>query len=288
MELEKPPERIVSLVPSLTESFFDLGLGHLVVGITDYCIYPEERVGLLPKVGGPKNVRVETVLNLNPDLVVANQEENTREVVEALRLAGVRVWLTFPKTVRETLQDLWNIVRMCRADAAGEMLLNLERSLEWAELAAGDMAARRYFCPIWQGEADGGRRWWMTFNSQTYPADLLSLFGYHNIFAGRMRRYPLEADLGLAEGEAAGEKDVRYPCVTLEEALALSPEVILLPSEPYCYSAADLKTFYSIFGTTPAAAHRRIKLVDGTLLMWSGTRLGKALALLPELLLCEG
>lgn len=284
MELEKPPTRVVSLVPSLTESFFDLGLGHLVVGITDYCIYPEERVGLLPKVGGPKNVRMETVLSLNPDLVVANQEENTRELVEALRSAGVKVWMTFPKTAREALQDLWGMARMCRADGAREMLLNLEQSLEWAELAAGNMVTRRYFCPIWQGETDGGQRWWMTFNSQTYPADLLALFGYQNIFAGRMRRYPLAADLGQVESEAAGERDVRYPCVTLEEVLALSPEVILLPSEPYSYTDADLKTFYNLFGATPAAVNRRVKLVDGTLLMWSGTRLGKALALLPELL----
>src|SRR5512139_3602968 len=102
-----PPKRVVSLVPSMTESLFELGFGETLVGITDYCIYPEERLEGLPRLGGPKNPRLEDIIALQPELVLANWEENTRRTVETLEAAGVRVWVTFPKTVRQALDVLW-------------------------------------------------------------------------------------------------------------------------------------------------------------------------------------
>lgn len=98
------PERIVSLVPSMSESLFDLGMGEHLVGVTEYCIYPLEARALL-KVGGTKDVQVNEVLRLSPDLVIANQEENSKEIIEELA-ERVNVWLTFPKTVRQVLNDL--------------------------------------------------------------------------------------------------------------------------------------------------------------------------------------
>ena len=82
-----PPKRIVSLVPSMTESLFDLGFGATVVGVTDYCIHPAEGLRGLPRLGGPKNPRLADLCALQPDLVIANPEENTRRAIEAAQKA---------------------------------------------------------------------------------------------------------------------------------------------------------------------------------------------------------
>lgn len=94
------PQRVVSLVPSLTESLFELNLGGRVVGVTDYCIYPESAKAL-PKVGGTKNPDLEKIKALQPDLVMLNSEENRREDAEALQAAGIPIWVTQPETVRD-------------------------------------------------------------------------------------------------------------------------------------------------------------------------------------------
>ncbi|MBW1844728.1 MAG: ABC transporter substrate-binding protein, partial [Deltaproteobacteria bacterium] len=94
-------ERIVSLVPSVTESLFCLGLGDRVVGITDWCVHPSHQLSGLPRVGGTKNPLVRQILELEPDLVIANREENRKRTVLALRAAGVDVWVTYPQTVQD-------------------------------------------------------------------------------------------------------------------------------------------------------------------------------------------
>src|SRR5215813_10122637 len=93
-----PPRRVVSLVPSVTESLFDLNLGDRLIAITDYCVYPEAGVARLPRIGGTKNPDVGRIINLSPDLVIANQEENRKEDVLALQEAGIPVWVMFPRT----------------------------------------------------------------------------------------------------------------------------------------------------------------------------------------------
>ena len=123
MLIDHPPQRIVSLVPSMTESLFNLGFGKFVVGITDYCIHPKAEVERLHRVGGPKNPRMEDILRLHPDLVIVNQEENSQQTVSELNVYGISTWLTFPKTVDEAIADLWSSgafvsQRNCPGDAA--------------------------------------------------------------------------------------------------------------------------------------------------------------------------
>ena len=283
LNLVRPPQRIISLVPSITESLFDLGFGERVVGISDFCIYPAEGVLHLPRVGGPKNARVADILKLEPDLVIANQEENTPRIVNALADAAVPVWLTFPQTVAESIAMLWEMVDCFGGGQAEQALRLLEMATNWCGDAAIDSPCFRYFCPIWQ-DGEGDSAWWMTFNAQTYPHDLLQLLGGDNIFANRARQYPLAADLGRALSEEAGGRDTRYPRVTRAEIIAGQPDVILLPSEPYDYGAQHSAEFLNCFADTPAGRNQRILLVDGTLLMWCGTRLGKALVELPAVL----
>lgn len=283
-EFSTPPRRVVSLVPSLTESMFGLGLGDRLVAVTDYCIHPRDRVAPLPKVGGTKNPDIAAILQIQPDLILANQEENTPAAVQALRAEGIPVWLTFPHTVDESIDLLLHMSVVFRSEAAGEKVRWLARGVEWQRASASDARRRAYFCPVWQdggGEVPG---WWMTFNGGTYCSDVLQLFGLENVFASRQRRHPLLADLGKAPAEPSGERDTRYPRVSLEEILAAEPEMILLPSEPFAYAEEHLRALARVFAGTPAARNGNLILIDGTLITWFGTRLSHALDVLPGLL----
>ena len=279
-----PPKRVVSLVPSITESLFDLGFGEALVGITDYCTQPAGKVEGLPRLGGPKNPRVEEIVALQPELVLANWEENTRHSVEALEAAGVRVWVTFPQTVRQALDVLWILADLFHSGMAAARIESLEIGLEWAQKAAQQRPPIRYFCPIWHEETAAGQPWWMTFNQETYPHDLLQALGGENAFATRLRRYPLEADLGLAEAQDAKARDTRYPRLSLDEIRQAAPELILLPDEPYNFSESHREELQTLLADTPAMRDGRACLLDGSLITWHGTRLAKALQVLPELL----
>jgi ABC-type Fe3+-hydroxamate transport system substrate-binding protein len=279
-----PPRRVVSLVPSLTESLFDLGLGSALVGVTDFCTHPAEMAAALPHLGGTRNPRLEEIIALDPDLVLANWEENTRAAVEDLEAAGIPVWVTFPQTVLQSMEVLWKLAELFRSQAAVIRIKTLELTLDWAISAAGERESVRYFCPIWQHRARGDPSWWMTFNRFTYCSDLLFLLGGENVFSERQRRYPLEADLGFAPPEEPGERDTRYPRLALEEIITAQPEVILLPSEPFAFDEAQRDELAQLLGDTPAAQQGRIHLVDGSLITWHGTRLAHALREIPALL----
>lgn len=275
------PQRVISLVPSLTESLFALGLGAALVGRTDYCIHPAEDVRRIPTVGGTKNPNIEQILTLKPDWVLANQEENTPRTVAALQAAGIPVWVSFPKTVPEAMDVLWALARRFQSGLAIQKLQALEISLDWIEEYAAQRESRlRYFCPIWQDEDPTHGIWWMTFNRDTYPNDLLNLLGGENVFAARQRRYPLAADLTNAPEEPAAPhttRDTRYPRLTPAEVITAQPEIILLPSEPYAFGIADQAKLMALLKDTPAVQNGHVHLLDGSLLFWHGTRLALAL-----------
>jgi ABC-type Fe3+-hydroxamate transport system substrate-binding protein len=279
-----PPRRVVSLVPSVTESLFDLNVGDRLIAVTDYCVYPEVGVARLPKIGGTKNPDVARIIEMQPDLVVANAEENRREDTDALQAAGIPVWVTFPKTVREAFNILWNIMHIFDEPSMVERIRSLEWVADWLE-RMGEMRETpcRVFAPIWLDPL-------MTFNADTFIHDLLRVCGGENVFAERERLYPLKADLG--EGQpyppddprTAG-RDTRYPRVTLAEVEAAQPDVILLPTEPYPFTHDHIPLFAAL--DVPAAVNGRIIVMDGSLLTWHGTRMGYALNTLPGLLCSE-
>ncbi len=275
------PQRVVSLVPSLTESMWDLGLGESLVGITDFCVHPAERLGHLPRLGGTKDPRVDKIVALKPDLVLANMEENSREAVERLEAAGIPVWVTFPQTVRQALDVLWALAGLFRSRTAAMRLETLEKAYEWACTAARGRAVR-LFCPIWM--AQGAPVWYMTFNRHTYCHDLLASLGGWNVFAERERRMPLEAEFDPSLAEEAAGKDTRYPRVSLEEVYEAQPEIILLPDEPFKFEAVHKRQIESWLAQTPAVEQGRVYLVEGSLITWHGTRLSRALQVLPQLL----
>ncbi len=270
-------------MPSLTESLFELGLGAGVVGVTDYCVHPSHAVSSLPRVGGTKNPRLEAILSLQPDLVLANQEENTPETVAGLRAAGVAVWVTFPESVEQMFQVLRQLVSLFQNNSALLRMETLERAVEWAKASSSSHPPVRYFCPIWQGETEQGQKWWMTFNQKTYCHSLLAVLGGENVFAERERRYPLAADLSGHSTESIGDRDTRYPRVTLEEIAAADPRVILLPSEPFAFAELHRQELLGLLPDVEAIKMKRVHLIDGSMITWHGTRIARALRTLPAL-----
>lgn len=281
LDVEGEPRRVVSLVPSLTESMFDLGLGDRLVGITDFCVHPAEKVATLPRVGGTKNPSVSQILSLQPDLVLVNREENTQASYDSLVEAGLRVWVTAPDTVPEAIGVLWELVRAFHHSSAAPMLQTLEKALTWAETAAKEKESLRYFCPIWYGSS-GEKPWFMTFNRNTYAHDLLNRIGGINAFSERDRLYPLQADLGIGNPADPEDRDTRYPRVTPGEVNQADPEVILLPDEPFAFDEKHRVEISRLLAETPAVRAGRVYLVDGSLITWHGTRLGMALQELPR------
>ena len=154
------PQRIVSLVPSWTEALFALGLGERVVGCTEWCTQPAEGVRHVRKIGGTKNPKVKAIVELAPDLVIANHEENRRRHVEKLEAAGLRVWLSYPRTVREGLRDFERMVGLAGAPgsaahaAAAAAVAPCVEALQGRNFASaaalGSGPAPKVWVPIWK------------------------------------------------------------------------------------------------------------------------------------------
>jgi ABC-type hemin transport system substrate-binding protein len=206
--------RIVSLVPSLTELVFWLGRGKLLVGRTRFCVEPAGEVERVPVVGGTKNPKVERIVALRPDLVIANREENRREDVEALRAAGLEVMVTDPNSVAEAVAMIEELGgRLDSGARARELTEEIVAAL--AELAP--TIGLRVFVAVWKEPLMG-------LGSETYGHDLLVGAGAVNVLAGRPR----------------------YPEVSLEEVAGLRPDLVLLPDEPYPFKDEDREAFEAV------------------------------------------
>lgn len=247
--------RIVSLVPSTTELLCALGLADALVGVTVYCVEPRAVVRTKTRVGGEKDPDLATIRALAPDLVIANIEENRREDVDALRAAGIAVFVTYPRSVAESLAMIRELGTVTGAVTAARTLLDELEPLHAAVRAR--LAGRRpmpCFYPIW-------REPWMTIGHDTYIHDLLATCAGANVFADC----------------------TRYPTIVLDEVAARAPEVVLLPDEPFRFRRAHLRDF-DAYPAMPAVRDRRILLVDGKRFSWHGPRLAEALRTVPAML----
>jgi ABC-type Fe3+-hydroxamate transport system substrate-binding protein len=269
LDFTAPPRRVVSLVPSDTLSVAELGCASALVGRTDYCELPGDVVAKLPSVGGTKNPRVDAVCALEPDLVIANQEENTRGDLEAIAQRGFRVYVAFPRRVAQGLAHLAKLARIFGVDgdaAVKDLLARGYHALHDADAARAKLPPLRAFCPIWMKPL-------MTVNGDTFISDMLDLCGAQNVFADRERRYPLAADLGKAPPlppEKVADRDVRYPRVTEQEVIDRAPELVLLPDEPHPFSEEDAAVFRAL--DIPAAHSSRVLRTGGKDLCWYGSR----------------
>lgn len=231
--LARPPRRVVSLVPSLTESVAATA-AELLVGATDYCTHP---AGLdVARVGGSKWPDLDRVRALDPDLVLANAEENRLEDVAELRAAGIPVWVTGPTTLPGALVSLRRMLDAC---GLGEPPWLDEARRVWEPTFGGPPPSRTAAVPIW-------RRPWMVLGEGTFAGDVLRHLGVGNAFG------------------TCGE---RYPKVTVEQVTGCGADLVVLPDEPYAFGPADGPECF------PACD---VALVSGRHLTWYGPSLVEA------------
>jgi ABC-type Fe3+-hydroxamate transport system substrate-binding protein len=270
LEWRSPPRRVVSLVPSDTFSVVRLGAKDRLAGRTRYCVAPAGEVEGVAEVGGTKDADVEKIAELKPDLVIANQEENSRRDIERLDALGLRVLVSFPRTVAAGVAHLARLARVLGLDGGAEpartVVAEAYRAHKSAIAAREGLRRVRVFCPIWMDPL-------MTIHGETFISDVLDLAGAENVFADRERRYPLAADLGGAvplPAQRTADRDIRYPRVTLDEVVARAPEMVLLPDEPHPFTEADAQVFRGL--DIPAARKGAVVFCDGKDLMWYGAR----------------
>ncbi|MFJ9897067.1 helical backbone metal receptor [Streptomyces sp. NPDC091280] len=233
--------RVVSLVPSLTEAIA-VSLPGVLVGATDWCSHPADLD--VTRVGGTKNPKLDPILALAPDLVVANEEENREPDLTALREAGVEVLVTEVRDVPQAFRELDRVLRACGAPARPRWLAGAERA--WDELPSPE-ARSTAVVPVW-------RRPWMVLGRDTFAGDVLSRLGVDHAYATHTERYP------------------RAPIAELR---SRARDLVVLPDEPYRFTADDGP---EAFPGLPCA------LVSGRHLTWYGPSLAQAPRVLGEAL----
>ncbi|MCB1184486.1 ABC transporter substrate-binding protein [bacterium] len=249
-----PYRRVVSLVPSLTDTVFGLGAGERLVGRTIYCAEPRGRVRGVPTFGGTKNPDVAGIIAAAPDLVLVCEEENRREDVAALEAAGLKTFVVMPRSLDDVAQLLVDYGALLDAGpAAGRALSDLTA----ARLAAGKSRTARDEPPgvavlIW-------KKPWMAVGGGNHINAMLGELGLRNVC-----------------GDRKG-----YPALTLESLAVLAPDLVLLPDEPFPFTHHDS---WSLAAADVVASRRQAVLLDGKLLSWYGTRTARSLRTLVNLL----
>lgn len=233
--------RIVSLCPSLTELVFDLGLGEDLVGVTRFCVHPADEVRSIEKVGGTKTPKVERIVELRPDIVLLNEEENRLEDADALEAAGIACHSSFPKDAPETADMVRSIGRaLGQVEAAEAIARDIEERAARVREAATGRPSVRFAYLIWRDPL-------MSVSADTFASALLSLAGGQNVF---------------------GDRPKRYPVVSAEEIARAAPDGILLSTEPFPFTQAHVEEL----SRDTALAPEIFRIVDGEFLSWHGSR----------------
>ncbi|MCI0341041.1 MAG: helical backbone metal receptor [Planctomycetales bacterium] len=253
--LARPASRVVSLVPSLTEGVFALGAGDRLVGVTKFCVYPEEAMAV-PAVGGTKRPDIGTVVELRPDLVLLSADENRREDAEALEEAGLATFATEPRRLPDVSSVLRRIGRLLGVDATGQRVADRVATAVAAAEAAAPCGRRRprVLTLVW-------KKPFVTAGPRTYLADLVRRAGGE----------PLHPGGDLSD----------WPRIAAEEALRAAPDVVLLPDEPYAFTEADAEGWRGREGLPEGAT---VRVVDGQLVTWAGPRVGEGVRLVAGIL----
>ncbi|OUL62743.1 ABC transporter substrate-binding protein [Flavobacterium sp. AJR] len=239
---ETAPKRIISLVPSQTELLYDLGLEDKIIGITKFCVHPYHFKSTKKMVGGTKKVHYEKIRLLNPDIIICNKEENTKEIVEKLSEI-CPVWVTNILTIEDNFQMITDFGQLfnCRTEAQkwnDKLAFGLQDFKSFIKDKPFKKAA--YF--IWKNP-------FMVAGSDNYINELLKLNHFTNIYLDKGRYPEIEIKKMRLEGD---------------------PDVVLLSSEPYPFKEEDA------FEIGRFTHHAKTVFVDGEMFSWYGTRLLKA------------
>ena len=234
VEVPSAPKRIVSLVPSQTELLFDLGLDDEIIGITKFCIHPGDKIKQKVKVGGTKQLNIGLIKELNPDLIIGNKEENERAQVEEL-MRHFPVWMSDISNLNSALDMICKVGEITSKTAdAVSLAATIQQQFNKFTIQRSNKRVA-YF--IW-------RKPYMAAGKGTFIDDMLQRCGLVNA---------LDAE--------------RYPEVSAEELFAAKPDIILLSSEPYPFKDKHVREFESLLPNTT------VKLVDGEMFSWYGSRL---------------
>jgi ABC-type Fe3+-hydroxamate transport system substrate-binding protein len=234
--LDVTPKRIVSLVPSQTEFLFDIGLDKEVVGITKFCMHPPDWLKTKTIIGGTKNVDIEKVRSLKPDLIIGNKEENTKEDIETLREIAP-VWMSDIFNLEDALEMMDSIGRMVgKHEETRELVASIKGQFDSFKPIISKLSVLYL---IW-------RKPYIGVATNTFIDDMLKRCGFNNILSDQTR-YPI-----------------------LEDLSELNPDVLFLSSEPYPFKEKHIQELHKIF------PNAKIKLVDGELFSWYGSRLQKS------------
>ncbi|MFB9844409.1 ABC transporter substrate-binding protein [Mucilaginibacter ginsenosidivorans] len=244
VELSSTPRKIISIVPSQTELLFDLGLDKEIIGITKFCIQPAAKVEQKVKVGGTKQLNISLIKELNPGLIIGNKEENEQAQIEEL-MELFPVWMSDISDLDGALDMIRKVGELVGKDAeAGTLLSRIEQQFN-VTIQQSDL---RTAYLIW-------RKPYMVAGKGTFIEDMLQKCGLVNAFNGD-----------------------RYPEISNEQLITAKPDVVLLSSEPYPFRDKHIREFESLL------PNAKVKLVDGELFSWYGSRLLHAPEYFKELL----
>ena len=233
VEVPFPPKRIISLVPSQTELLHYLGLENEVIGLTKFCIYPTEWFKSKIRVGGTKQLKINEILALKPDLVIGNKEENTKEDIEQLEKNGISVWLSDINSSDEALEMIHQVGDMCGKESQAADLVR-QITIEFEEISqVGKGRSVLYF--IWDEPT-------FVVGKNTFIDSLLTKIGFVNHC--NLNRYP-----------------------ELSELKNPNPDFVFLSSEPFPFAEQHIEKFQQLF---PKA---KVQLVDGEIFSWYGSRM---------------
>lgn len=238
VDIPQTPQRIVSLVPSLTEWLYTLQLEDAVVGITKFCVHPAQWYHNKTRIGGTKHVHIHQVAALQPDCIIASKEENVQEQVAALA-AIAPVYVSDITNLTEACEAMQQLGDITGKSALAQTYIHTIRS-RFAGLIPASRSLKTAYL-IWQNP-------YMTIGGDTFIHDMLQRCGLHNLFA----------------------EQTRYPVTTIEELHALGCECLLLSTEPYPFNETHAAALRSQLPGT------RVELVNGEMFSWYGSRLLEA------------
>lgn len=241
VEVTWPPQRIVSLVPSQTELLYDLGLHNEVVGQTLFCIHPADKHKVKPRVGGTKNVNPRKIAELRPDLIIGNKEENTQSDIEELS-KQYPVWMSDIQTLEDALQMINCIGELVnRPTEAQSIASTIQQSFADLHHPTSNLhnPQSNALYLIW-------RKPWMAAGHDTFITNMLHRLSFRNV---------------------AQSFDSRYPALTDDDLRGLQPGTIFLSSEPYPFKEKHIEELQLL------CPNATIRLVDGELFSWYGSRL---------------
>ncbi|MEI9943479.1 MAG: helical backbone metal receptor [Chitinophagaceae bacterium] len=245
IEVDRNPQRIISLVPSQTELLYDLGLDKEVVGITKFCVHPKEWFQAKTRIGGTKTAKMDLVHQLQPDLIIANKEENVKEQIEELA-KQYPVWISDVNDLPGAYKMMKQVGKMTGKEIiADDLIARIKKNFTQLKILNAKL---RTCYLIWKDP-------YMTVGGDTFIHSMIEIAGFENTFAQKKR----------------------YPEITIDDVMNAGCEVLLLPSEPFPFKQKHVDELKSLLPTI------KIILVDGEMFSWYGSRMLYAAAYFKKL-----